>query len=263
MNGQNVPHWQGQDVVFGLALLTVLIFLQVFLYRTGHWPDPGFGLRAEVYRFFPTVLTGYAVLWMARRRQMTLGDLGFSRHRILWPAFVAWLVAFASGPLFLGLFSVSAIRPAALGVFFIPAVLMLGYWHGGRRSGRRGDYLPRSALQRIPPAMLPCSRSLSQRTVLCDLPPERPHATSVDIHGAAIAWAYARTGSIWAAILPYAGLNAVVFIVLVRDAGLAVSGTRIVGLNHRNRVVDGETSSGREQSTWARDRNVNPSVVCQ
>ena len=212
---QSVPRWRRRDLILGLVILALLMLTQTILYISGLWPDPNFGLKAEVYRFFPTVLTGYAVLWMARHRGMTLGDLGFNRHRILWPAFFAWAVAFVSGPLFLGLFALAAIRPAALGVFFIPAVFMLGV---GMvivapiveeitfrallfRGFRQRWPLPLAALVS---GFVFAAFHLSATTLI-----------PLTLTGTAFAWAYARTGSIWAAILPHAGLNAIVFIVLV------------------------------------------------
>lgn len=195
-------------------MLSLLVFAQAFLFITGLWTDRSFGLRAEVYRFFPTVLTGYAVLWMARRRHMTLGDLGFNRRRIIWPAFIALLVASAAGPVFLGLFSVAAVRPAALGVFFIPAVFMLGVGMVVvapvvEEITFRG-LLFRGFRQRwpMPPAaflsgFVFAAFHLSAFTLL-----------PLTLTGIAVAWAYERTGSIWAAILPHAGLNALVFITL-------------------------------------------------
>lgn len=213
--GQDVPRWRRRDLILGLAMLAVLIFAQSVLSIAGIWPDRSYGLRAELYRFLPTLLTGYAVLWMARHRGMTLGDLGFNRHRILWPAFFAWAVAFASGPLFLGLFALGAVRAAAPGIFFLPAVFMLGV----------GMVIVAPVVEEITFRAL-LFRGLRQRWPL--LPAAflsgfvfaafHLSATTLiplTLTGIAIAWAYDRTGSIWAAILPHAGLNAIVFIVLI------------------------------------------------
>ena len=212
---QDVPQWRKRDLVLGLAMLAALIFAQSVLHIAGLWPDRSYGLRAELYRFLPTILTGYAVLWMARHRGMTLADLGFNRHRILWPAFFAWVVAFVSGPLFLGLFALAAIRPAGLGILFVPAVFMLGV----------GMIIVAPVVEEITFRAL-LFRGLRQRW---PLPPAaflsgfvfaafHLSATTLiplTLTGIVIAWAYDRTDSIWAAILPHAGLNAIVFIVLI------------------------------------------------
>ena len=212
---QDVPQWRKRDLVLGLAMLAALIFAQSVLHIAGLWPDRSYGLRAELYRFLPTILTGYAVLWMARHRGMTLGDLGFNRHRILWPAFFAWAVAFVSGPLFLGLFALAAIRPAALGVFFIPAVFMLGI--GMVIVAPIVEEITFRALlfrgfrQRWP---LPLA-ALVSGFVFATFHLSATTLIPLTLTGIAFAWAYDRTGSIWAAILPHAGLNAIVFIVLI------------------------------------------------
>ena len=214
---QDIPRWRKRDLILGLAILAALIFAQAVLHLIGRWPERSYGLEAEVYRFFPTVLTGYAVLWMARNRGMTLGDLGFNRQRILLPAFAAWAIALASGPVFLGVFALATVQPAALGIFFVPAVSMLGVgmvivapvveeitFRGLLFRGFRQRWpLPPAA---ILSGLVFAAFHLSATTLI-----------PLTITGIAIAWAYNRTGSIWAAILPHAGLNAIAFIVLVAD----------------------------------------------
>ncbi|MBT5774533.1 MAG: CPBP family intramembrane metalloprotease [Dehalococcoidia bacterium] len=214
---KSVPAWRGRDLALGLVILSSLIAIQALLFATGVWSDRGLGFRAEIYRFFPTVLTGYGVLWMARRRGMTLGDLGFNRHPILWPAFVAWLVAMLSGPIFIGLLSLASIGSGRFRLLFIPAVLMLGVgmvviapvveeitFRGLLFRGLRQRWpLPPAALLS---GLVFASFHLSAETLL-----------PLTLTGIAVAWAYDRTGSIWAAILPHAGLNALVFLKLVTD----------------------------------------------
>jgi len=162
-------------------MLAPLMLTQTILYIRGLCPDPNFGFKAEMYRFFSTVFTGYAAPLMACHRGMTLGDLGFNRHLVLCATSFAGVVAFVSGSLFLGLFALGAIRLAALGVFFIPVVFIpIVFMLGGGMVIVDGNHLPRAALPLIPPALATTPRRIAQRLRVRSVPPQRHHTHSAD-----------------------------------------------------------------------------------
>lgn len=210
---QRTARWHAVDVVLVLSLLVGLMIAQLALALGGAHPGRPLGLEAEAFRFFPTVLTAYAVLWLAHWRGMTLQGFGFNRRRILLPAFFAWVAAIASAPLFAGLLALAAVGvQAALEMLLVPGLLLLGF---------SIVVLAPVVEEIIFRALL--FRWLRQRwavlpaAVLSGLVFAAFHldvATFVPlaITGIAFAWAYDRTGSIWAAITPHAGLNALVLL---------------------------------------------------
>ena len=212
--------WHATDVALTFALLVGLMLLQLTLVLAGVRPDEPLGLEAQAFRFFPTVLTAYAVLWFARVRGMTLGGFGFNRRRILLPAFFAWLVAVFAGPLIVLLLgAVGAVAPALaaldlrgrLDILLVPGVALLAF----------AVIVVAPVVEEITFRAL-LFRWLRQRwalwpaALLSGLVFAAFHLDAstllpLTLAGAAFAWAYDRTGSLWASITPHAGLNALFF----------------------------------------------------
>jgi len=149
-------------------------------------------------------------------RGMTLGGFGFNRRRILLPAFFAWVAALAAGPLAAYLLGVAAsMAPslaidlrARLDVFLVPGLLLLAF----------SIVVVAPIVEEITFRAL-LFRWLRQRwplwpaallsgLVFASFHLEAATLLPLTIAGMALAWAYDRTGSLWASIVPHAGLNA-------------------------------------------------------
>ena len=212
--------WHVTDVVLAFSLLVSLMLLQLALALAGAHPNEPLGLEAEAFRFFPTVLTAYAVLWFARMRGMTLGGFGFNRRRILLPAFFAWLVALFSGPLLVMLLGAFvAVAPALAGidlrarfdVLLVPGLMLLGFSIVVVvpiiEEITFRALLFRWLRQRWP--LWPAA--LLSAIVFAGFHLDAASLLPLTVTGLAFAWAYDRTGSLWASITPHAGLNALFF----------------------------------------------------
>lgn len=207
--------WRWYDVAIGLALLAFLLTVQAALLLSGSMPGPDSPVERQAFALFPTIATAYAVLWLARLRGLTLERFGFRRARILRPAFIAWCVACLAGPLYAALLAVAGIAPAALELLVTPGILLLGF----------GIVVVAPIVEEIVFRAL-LFRWLRQRwpiwpaAILSGLIFAAFHLDPMTLVpltmvGAAFAWAFDRTGSLWAAIAPHSGLNALVLLSVV------------------------------------------------
>lgn len=219
LTGPRLDHrsrpWHWNDVMVGLALLAGLMVAQTMLVL--QLREGGVGpVQLQVLRLFPTVLTAYGVLWLAHWRGFTLGEFGFTRRRILWPAFIAWTVCIASGPLVSRLLAFAAIDvEGVLDLLRVPGLIALAV----------GIVVVAPVVEEVIFRAL-VFRWIRQRwalwpaALLSGLVFAAFHLDPVTLvpltlTGVALAWAYDRTGSLWASIVPHAGLNALVLLALV------------------------------------------------
>lgn len=206
------------------------MLLQLTLHAAGVRPGRLLGLSAEAFRFFPTVLTAYVVLLLAWRRGMTLRHLGFVRPRSWRPALYAWAGAVMAGPV------------------WAAAMLLLGLDPHGPYGGVIRAALPLEVLTRAPVLLWAFTivvlapvveevifRALLYRGVRARWPLlpallltglvfaafhfDAARFVPLLLVGALLAWAYDRSGSLWASIVPHAGLNAMTLAVLVFGRG--------------------------------------------
>jgi membrane protease YdiL (CAAX protease family) len=208
------PSWRWVDVAIAFCLLASLLVVQFTLVLSDARSGDRLGL--QLFGLFPTIVTAYTVIWLAHRRGMTLEGFGFNRARIVLPALLAWIVAVLAGPLVVGLGVLAAGEVTrALGALLVsPAVLiilgmvviapvveevifraLLFRW-----LRQRGPFLP---------------AALASGLIFAAFHLEAATIVPLTITGVAFAWAYNRTGSLWASIIPHAGLNALVLFALV------------------------------------------------
>jgi membrane protease YdiL (CAAX protease family) len=220
-------HWRPVEIVGVLALLAALQILQAVLIP-GSLRDP-IGLTAETARYFPTVLTAYVVLLLVWRRGMRPGALGFRRPRSWRPALYTWAAAVLVGPLYAGVlwllggdftglvampFLYGAIPVEALTrapvLLWIASLVVLAplveevIFRGLLFNGLRMRWP-------LAPALLITS------LVFASFHFDEARLLPLILVGGLFAYSYERTGSLWGAIVPHAGLNAVALVVtLVR-----------------------------------------------
>jgi membrane protease YdiL (CAAX protease family) len=227
--------WHPVDIVAALALLGTLQAVQLFIVRSGMARGIAPGPAVPLLLYFPTILTVAAVYVLAVRRGMRLRSLGFVRPRSWRPAFRAFAAALVAGPAY-GLMLLSleaasapltstltstltsnvvlgALTPgfpvAAVAVWAVPIVTTVPLleeviFRGLLFRGLRARFA-------LVPALI--VTGLLFAAFHMDLARLIPLA----IAGAAFAYAYERSGSIWPAIAAHAGLNGVwVAVVLLR-----------------------------------------------
>lgn len=214
--------WKLSDIVLGLAALATLQVAQLLIVRGFGAPAEPLSFATTVLRVFPTVVTAYLVLLLAYRRGFRLNSLGFVRPRTWRPAVLAWFGAILAGPTYVLIvsfldrgqsalsFGTQASIDTRFGAFLQPGVLLWSIsivivapvveeviFRGlvFRALRTRWNFVPTLALTGLAFAAFHFDAAT--------LPP-------LMVTGAFFAYAYERTGSLWGAIVPHAGLNALV-----------------------------------------------------
>ena len=207
------------DIVAALVLLGALQLLQTVLLltgRTGHADR----FSVEVLRFFPTVLTAYAVLLLAWRHGMRFRDLGFVRPRSWRPTVYAWAMAVLAGPGYAAVMTLLG-RPVA---GFAPGMLFPTTVSGGVQLSSAFAIVMLLIVVLAPVVEELIFRGLVFQGVRIRWPLvpavllvgllfaafhlDGPHFAPLFVVSAAFAYAYERGGSLWCSIVPHAGLNA-------------------------------------------------------
>jgi membrane protease YdiL (CAAX protease family) len=221
------PRWRPIEIVGVLALLATLQVVQAALIPVSL--RDRIGLTAETARYFPTVLTAYVVMLLAWRRGMRPSALGFRKPRSWRPALYAWAAAVLVGPLYAGVLWAldsdlgvlvamqslyATVSPEALSrapvLLWIASIVVLApvveevIFRGVLFNGLRVRWP-------LLPALLITS------LIFASFHFDEARLLPLVLVGALFAYAYERTGSLWGAIVPHAGLNAVALAVtLVR-----------------------------------------------
>jgi hypothetical protein len=216
------------DVVVALGLLGGLQALQLALVTSGEVTVHGSGFLVLMFLYFPTILTTYVVLALGQRRGMRFRNLGFVRPQSWRPALHAFTVALAAGPAYTAALFVVGALSAPFGPAFIIGALAPG---GLPVTAVASWAVP--IVTTVPLLEEIIFRGLlfrGLRTRFALVPAlvitgllfaafhmDIVRLVPLAIAGAAFAYAYERSGSIWPAIAAHAGLNGVwVAVILLR-----------------------------------------------
>ncbi|MFN8639650.1 MAG: type II CAAX endopeptidase family protein [Dehalococcoidia bacterium] len=224
--------WRSPDAILALVLLAQLMLVQRMLGSTASLVATvarGGVLAGLAFTLFPTTLTALAVGLLARRRGLSMRQIGFVAPRSWRPATVTWVVAVSVGPLtawgssllaatesrglraVLDAAETDSVSPwvyvalaVALGAM-VPIVEELtfrGLIHRTLRT--RWSLVPSAAVSGL---------------VFAAAHLDPPHLLPLFVLGFALAWSYERSGSLWGSIVPHGGLNALTVLVLATRGG--------------------------------------------
>ncbi len=219
--------WSTRDLGVILGTLVVALAVQAIVHPALERASLETGLRGVAFSVLPTIVTACAVLLRARQRGFTFADLGFVRPRSPRPVLFAWLVAVSAGPLTawsastLGAVGLSSSAPwpeanqlnvATLGLggllllaielsLFVPLLEELIFRGVIHRSLRlRWSWFP---------------SAVASGGVFSLAHFSGAEVMPLFIVGFVLAWSYERSGSLWGAVIPHGGLNALVLLATI------------------------------------------------
>lgn len=220
--------WSGRDLVIITGTFALAIAIQAALQPAAERANLEHGVRGEVFSslfsILPTIATACTVVLRARLRGGTAADLGLVRPRHWRPAVFAWLIAVSAGPLTAwsagtfgaigrttldGRLEASHLNVATLGIgglllvaielaVVVPVIEELIF---------RG-VIHRSLRTRW--SLFPAAIASALVFALAHLAPAE--VVPLFIVGFVLAWSCERSDSLWGAIVPHGGLNALVLL---------------------------------------------------
>ncbi len=224
--------WQAPDAILALVLLAQLMVVQRMLGSTALLEDAvarGGVVAGLTFTLFPSTLTAISVALLARRRGLSMRQLGFVTPRTWRPVTMAWIAAVSAGPLTAwgsslfattGASEISRVldsasnAPVSLWVHIglavtlgalvpiVEEVTFRGLIHRTLRT--RWSLLPSATVSGL---------------VFAAAHLDVPHLLPLFLVGFVLAWSYERTGSLWGSIVPHGGLNALTVLVLATRGG--------------------------------------------
>lgn len=216
--------WSARDALLTLAVLGQLLLLQTSLVAMTRG-GAGFPFGAALaLALFPSFATAATVVLSARSRGLSASQLGFVRPRSWRPIVIAWLVAVFAGPLThwsssLWAASGSTSQPFEAFAAAMPAqrlgytallAIVLGMLVPLVEEVIFRGVIHRSLRTRWPLFPAAILSGLVFAAVHLDV----AHVAPLFMVGFILAWSYERSGSLWGAIIPHGGLNALTVLVI-------------------------------------------------